>query len=386
MQKTTTALPRKSKQAGNMPALFVRGQADPAFLILVLVILAIGLIMLVSASYASAWYSEGDSFYYIKRQSVFAVIGLCGMFLLSRVNYKYFKVATPLLYGLSIVLLVLVLLIGKGDGVEKRWIYMGFFNLQPSEIAKLAVILMLALYFSANYERLKTFSRGILLPCCIFGLAGGLVLIEPHLSGAVLICGVGFMMMVAAGCHRGWLVVMAICVAVGLVAVALTVPYMQARVATWLDPSSDPQNNGYQLLQSLYAIGSGGLTGQGIGQSRQKYLYVSMPQNDFIFSVVAEELGFVGVVVILGLFAALIYKGFRIALDAPDKFSSLLVFGIMSRLALQVFLNLAVVSNLIPVTGIALPFFSSGGTAMVMQLVEMGLVLSVSRQSRMQKV
>ena len=364
---------------------FVSDPFDMTFFVMVLIVLAIGLIMLFSASYAYAWYDEGDSFFYIKRQAVFAAIGFAAMLFISKLDFKKFKKFVFLIYAVAIVLLIAVLVVGVGDGVEKRWIYVGF-NLQPSEIAKLAVIMMLAMFLSTNQKSLKKPVQGILFPVAIIGLPALLILMEPHLSGTILVLVVGVAMMIVAGCHLGWIGGLTAVGGAGLVGVALSVPYMKSRVDIFLNPGSDPQGAGYQILQSLYAIGSGGLTGQGIGQSRQKYLYVSMPQNDCIFSIVAEELGFIGCLIILGLFVFLIYKGFMIALRCPDRFGSLMVFGIMTRLAVQVLLNMAVVTNSIPVTGIALPFFSSGGTALVMQMVEMGIVLSVSRQSRTMKV
>lgn len=384
-KKTVRITTVKSNKKKWMSEWFVSDPFDMSFFVLVLIVLAIGLIMLFSASYAYAWYDQGDSFFYIRRQTFFAMFGFALMMVISKVDYQKIKRFALLIYAVAIVLLVLVLLIGTGDGVEKRWIYVGF-NLQPSEIAKLAVIVMLALFLSANHKFLKKPVRGILIPVIIIGIPAALILAEPHLSGTILVLVVGVAMMIVAGCNMGWIGALSAVGGAGLVAVAMAVPYMKSRIDIYLNPGSDPQGAGYQILQSLYAIGSGGLTGQGIGQSRQKYLYVSMPQNDFIFSIVAEELGFIGCLIILALFVFLIYKGFMIALRCPDRFGSLLVFGITTRLAVQVLLNMAVVTNSIPVTGIALPFFSSGGTALVMQMVEMGIVLSVSRKSRTLKV
>ena len=386
MEKKTVRVSKvQSNKKSRLSQWMVSDPFDMSFFVLVMVVLAVGLIMLFSASYAYAWYDQRDSFYFIRRQIFFALIGLFVMFVISKLDYQLIKrFAMPIYIG-SIVLLILVLLIGSGDGVEKRWIYVGF-NLQPSEIAKLAVVIMLAIFLSSNYKYLKDFKRGILWPLVIIGIPAALILAEPHLSGTILVLIVGVSMMLVAGCHFGWLGGLSAIAAAGLTVVATTVPYMKSRIDIFLNPGSDPQGAGYQILQSLYAIGSGGLTGLGIGQSRQKYLYVSMPQNDFIFSIVAEELGFIGVLIILALFVVLIYKGFQIAMRCTDRFGSLLVFGIITRLAAQVLLNMAVVTNSIPVTGIALPFFSSGGTAMVMQMAEMGIVLAVSRKSRIMKV
>ncbi len=384
-KKTVRMTAVKSNKKTWLSEWFVSDPFDMSFFVLVLIILAIGLIMLFSASYAYAWYDQGDSFYYIKRQSFFAILGFIAMLVISKIDYEKIKKFALPIYGLAAFLLVLVLFVGAGDGVEKRWIYVGF-NLQPSEIAKLAVIIMLALFLSSNHKYLKQPVRGILIPVIIIGIPAGLILLEPHLSGTILVLAVGVAMMIVAGCNMGWIGGLAAVGGVGLAGVAMAVPYMKSRIDVFLNPGSDPQGAGYQILQSLYAIGSGGLTGQGIGQSRQKYLYVSMPQNDFIFSIVAEELGFIGCLIILAVFVLLIYKGFAIAMRCHDRFGSLMVFGITTRLAVQVLLNMAVVTNSIPVTGIALPFFSSGGTALVMQMVEMGIVLAVSRKSRTLKV
>ncbi len=384
-KKTVRIATVKSNKKKWLSDWFVSDPFDMSFFVLVLIILAVGLIMLFSASYAYAWYDQGDSFFYIKRQSMFAALGFAAMLFISKIDYEKIKKFALPIYGVAAILLILVLFIGVGEGVEKRWIYVGF-NLQPSEIAKLAVIIMLALFLSANHKYLKKPVRGILIPVIIIGIPAGLILLEPHLSGTILVLAVGVAMMIVAGCNMGWIGALSAVGGAGLVAVAMTVPYMKSRVDIFLNPGSDPQGAGYQILQSLYAIGSGGLTGQGIGQSRQKYLYVSMPQNDFIFSIVAEELGFIGCLIILAIFVLLIYKGFAIAMRCHDRFGSLMVFGITTRLAVQVLLNMAVITNSIPVTGIALPFFSSGGTALVMQMIEMGIVLAVSRKSRVMKV
>lgn len=377
-------LPKTKYARQQKLSLWVNEPFDMTFFLLVMIILVIGLIMMFSASYASAYYEFGDSYYYIKRQCGFAAFGFALMLIISRINYKLLKSVAWLGYIVSIIMLILVLLVGSGDGIEKRWIYLGF-NFQPSELAKLTLVILLAYYFSRYYDYLKKPLSGIVFPVLIIGAAAGLVLIEPHLSGAILIIIVGFGMMLIAGCNLPMMGAMGVIGAAGLYYFSTSVEYMASRIEIWKDPASDPQGLGYQILQSLYAIGSGGLTGLGLGQSRQKFLYIPKPQNDFVFSIVAEELGFIGCIIVLGLFAVLIYKGFIIAMRAPDKFGSFIVFGIMLRLAAQVLLNIAVVTNSIPVTGIALPFFSSGGTALVMQMIEMGIVLSVSRQSRITK-
>ncbi len=356
---------------------------DLPFLVAVLILLAIGLATLYSAGYAKALQKTGNSYYYITRQGIFAALGLVGMFLASWFPYRYFKKISLPFYGICVVLLGAVLILSKDS--EKRWLYIGGFQFQPSEFAKLAVIILLALYLSNPKLRVRNFWRGIVFPGIIFGVCALLVGIEPHLSGAVLICVVGLVMIIAAGANVLQMVPIGLACAAGAIALFLSKEYMQKRVLTWLNPEADPTGDGYQILQSLYAIGSGGLTGLGYGNSRQKYLYLPEPQNDFIFSVFCEEMGWIAAVLVLGIFAFLVARGFYIASKAPDRFSSLLVVGIISRVAVQTLFNIAVVSGAFPVTGISLPFFSYGGTALVVLLGEMGIVLQVSRYANTDK-
>lgn len=383
-----TANPPKYKKKAE-PFFYSSQRQDTVFLVMVLVVLLVGLIMMFSASYITSYFeNDGDSYYFIKRQLIFAGMGIVAMLVMSRINYKklFTKHMIGFYYAVCVMALVMVLFIGEGEGVEKRWIQIGSITtVQPSEFAKLAVILLLAYYFATNAKKLKKPLYGILVPALIIGLIAGLVLAEPHLSGTILILGVGVAMMVVAGSNFVWISVMGVAAVAGLWYVCMNVEYMKARVDIWQDPWSDELGNGYQTIQSLYAIGSGGLTGLGLGQSRQKFLYLPKPQNDYVFAIVAEELGFIGCVVILALFAFLIYRGFVIAMRSDSRFGSLLAFGITFRLALQVILNIAVVTNAIPCTGISLPFFSSGGTALFVQLAEMGIILSVSRQSNVTK-
>lgn len=370
------------------PFFYSKERPDYVFLAIVFVVLVVGLIMMFSASYVTSYFSnDGDSFYYIKRQGFFAVLGVIGMLVVSRINYKRIlsKRVISVYYVICLMALVMVLIMGEGDGVEKRWIDLGFTTVQPSEFAKLAVILALAYYLARNYKNLKKPMVGVWIPIVLVAIPTALVVKEPHLSGAILILSVGFVMMVVAGSNFIWCGLMAVIGAAGLVMICLTTSYMKQRLIVWRDPWADPTDTGYQTIQSLYAIGSGGLTGLGLGQSRQKYLYLPKPQNDYVFAVVAEELGFVGCVIILALFLFLIYRGFMIAMRSDSRFGSLIAFGISLRLAIQVILNIGVVTNTIPPTGISLPFFSSGGTALFVQLIEMGLVLSISRQSRLNK-
>lgn len=340
--------------------------------------------MLMSASYPSAYYEFGTSTYYVVRQARFAALGLVAMVAIAGVDYHCLRrVAKPLML-LSVVLLVLVLIPGIGvvRNNARRWISVGgLITFQPSEVAKLAVVLEFSTTIAIKKDLMRTWKYGIKPYAAILVIMTCLMLREPHLSGALLIVGVGSILMFVGGISWRWLFALGL---LGLVAVGVLLsgilPYGQSRIAMWLDPFIDAQGAGYQLAQSLIAIGSGGLTGVGFGQSRQKFLYLPEEHNDFIFAVMCEELGMIGGGIVLLLFSALIMRGYQIALHAADRFGSLLVVGVMSLLAMQTFLNIAVVTGLLPTTGISLPFFSYGGTALLLQLVEMGVVLSVSKQ------
>ena len=357
---------------------------DLPFLVLVLALVAFGLVMLFSASYAVALYRRGDPYAYIRPQLLYAALGLAAMWLASRVDYHiYHKLAWPVL-GVSLVLLTAVLFMPEYNGC-KRWLVIpGVGTLQPSEIAKFAVVLAFAHIISLNASRMQSFAVGVLPFALVLGAVAVLMLLEPHLSGTLLILGIGAVLMFVGGTALKWFVLAGVS-AVGAVGAAVAVmpdlvPYAAARLASWLDPFADPLGDGHQTIQSLYAIGSGGATGLGLGNSRQKHLFVPEPQNDFIFSIVCEELGFVGALAVITLFVLLLLRGITLAVRAPDRFGGLLVVGFVVQVAMQAALNIAVVTNTIPNTGISLPFFSSGGTSLMMLLGEMGVVLSVSRQ------
>ena len=357
---------------------------DLPFLVLVLALVAFGLVMLFSASYAVALYRRGDAYAYIRPQLLYAALGLAAMWLASRVDYHlYHKLAWPVL-GVSLVLLTVVLFMPEYNGC-KRWLVIpGVGTLQPSEIAKFAVVLAFAHIISLNASRMGSFAVGVLPFGLVLGAVAVLMLLEPHLSGTLLILGIGAVLMFVGGTALRWFL-LAGAGAVAAVGAAVAVlpdlvPYAASRLASWLDPFADPLGDGHQTIQSLYAIGSGGATGLGLGNSRQKHLFVPEPQNDFIFSIVCEELGFVGALAVVGLFVLLLLRGITLAVRAPDRFGGLLVVGFVVQVAMQAALNIAVVTNTIPNTGISLPFFSSGGTSLMMLLGEMGVVLSVSRQ------
>ena len=358
---------------------------DLPFLVLVLTLVSFGLVMLYSASYAVALYRRGDAFAYIRPQLLFAAVGLIALYLASRVDYHiYHKLAWPML-GLSLVLLVVVLFMPEYNGC-KRWIVLpGLGTLQPSEIAKFSVILTFSHIISLNHQKMKRFSVGVLPFAAILGVLAVLMLLEPHLSGTLLLFGIGAVLMFVGGTGMRWFALAgglgAAAIAGAVILLPDLVPYAADRLSSWIDPFSDPLGDGHQTIQSLYAIGSGGATGLGLGNSRQKYLYVPEPQNDFIFSILCEELGFLGACLVILLFVMLLLRGAVIALRAPDKFGALLTVGFVVQVVMQAVLNMAVVTNTIPNTGISLPFFSSGGTSLMMLLGEMGIVLSVSRQA-----
>ncbi|MBQ6824550.1 MAG: putative lipid II flippase FtsW [Clostridia bacterium] len=359
---------------------------DIVFLILVLCLLAFGLVMVASSSYVAALYKYGDSYHYITRQLIFAVAGIVVMLAVPLFDYKLFRKLAPILLVISVIMLALVLIPGIGIKVNgaRRWLGVGSLRFQPSEVAKLAIIMVFSSYMAANYKRMKEPKVGILMPAVVLLLVCGLVAVETHVSGAILIFAVGAVMIFVGGASMKWFFGIGGAGAAALAGFAILTPYAKGRIDTWLNPFDDPTGAGFQTIQSLYAIGSGGPLGLGLGQSRQKYLYIPEPQNDYIFSIVCEELGFIGAMMVIVLFVLLIWRGFVIAYHAKDKFGSLLVVGIISRVAIQTILNIAVVTNSIPPTGISLPFFSYGGTALLMLLFEMGIVLAVSRHSRME--
>lgn len=369
---------------------FLTGSIDIPFLGLTIALLTIGLIMLFSASYPYAYYYKDSSYYYFIRQILFAVAGLVAMLLMSKINYKILKAIYKPVFVVTIALLVIVLFYHTNFKEFKRWIPLGPVTIQPSDLAKFTIILTLAVYISKYYKKMKTMKYGILIPVGIIAVFCGLIYLEHHLSCTILMFFIGACLMFAGG--SDWKLFafgLAVIVLLGFLVVSfptLIENYAGERIVAWLDKDYDPLNGRWQTNNSLYAIGSGGFFGAGLGNSKQKYLYVSEPQNDFIFSIVCEELGFLGAAIIIALFAALVIRGLIIASRCKDKFGSLLVIGVVAQIGLQVVLNILVVTDTLPNTGFALPFFSYGGTAIFMLLFEIGVVLSVSRKTNQQKV
>ena len=354
---------------------------DLPFLILLLLLLFIGLGMLYSASFAQSEYDTGytQSARYLKKQAVCAVLGLVAMAAVSRLTPDVWLRFSWPLYGISIVLLLSVLVFGQSVNGARRWINIGGLQFQPSEIAKFTLILLFARLTTGFGSAAREFRYGVL------GFGGALLgiliplALEKHLSAIMLLGMVAVVMMFVAGTHPKWLLAGAAGAVAFVVVYVSFMGYAGDRVTAWLHPEQDPSDTGYQILQSLYAIGSGGVFGLGLGKSRQKYLYLPFQYNDYIFAIICEELGLLGALLIIALFSALILRGYWIALRAPDRFSTVLAAGLVTLIAVQTILNLGVVTNLLPSTGIALPFFSYGGTALAVNLGEMGIVLSISR-------
>ncbi len=401
-----SAPPPRERQRGEEPGgrprqrrtrlqfkLFSLGQGlDMPLFVFIMVLLAVGLVMLFSASYADSYYRQGDSYYYISRQGGFALVGVAAMLLISTFDYHHFHKLVMPIAGITLAMLLAVVVFGRvlhieeiapPEGVAVRWLNIAGIQFQPSELAKFAIILIFAHMISINAGKMHTFQHGVLPFVGVLGLFGLLIFLEHHMSGTLIILLIGGAMMFVGGTRPRWFVL-----GIGLLAAGLILyltfggGYQTGRVVGWLDPFNAPEGvDTYQTRQSLYAIGSGGFLGLGLGQSRQKYLYLPAPQNDFIFAIVCEELGMVGALVIMVLFGMLIWRGMYVSLKAKDRFGMLLGLGITFQVGIQAVLNICVVTNTIPNTGISLPFFSSGGTALLMLLGEMGILLNSSRSA-----
>jgi cell division protein FtsW len=377
-----------------------RGRFDMAFLVLVLILLVVGVVTVLSASYASAYYESGDPTYYFTRQLAFAAGGVVIMLGVSRFTTRFMRRWSMWLLVFAIALLVLVLMFGETRNHAKRWFKIGSITFQPSEIAKIAVIMSFSVMMCKYGENLRKFKKGTrkkffisLIPfVAVLGVVVFLLLKEPHKSAAIIILAIAAIVLFTGGFDTKICLIAIVAAILAAVVLVKTVDakylsateeekkdYATNRIIYWLHPDDDPADEGYQILQSLYAVGSGGLTGVGLGQSRQKYLYLPEEHNDYIFAIFCEEFGYVGAMFILVMFALLIIRGFWIALHARSRFDALVAAGITGMFAIQVFLNISVVTNFIPCTGISLPFFSYGGTALLVQLAEMGIVLAISR-------
>lgn len=405
MARTFKSPLKRRERVPKQPSQQIQGEIDLPFMLLTVLLVMIGLVMLLSASYPTAIYDPqnrtgGDAFHYFKRQAIFALMGFVVMYIVSKLNYRGLQGLSLTILMVAFVMMLAVKVPGLGvtSGGATRWLRYPV-QWQPSELGKMGLILFFAARLAKRDERIPlrfnprtTLGRfgnwleyigffelipyGIVLVIMI-----GILAIQPHMSASIQMVVIAAAILFAGGISVGWFITGGVTVVGALAFIISATDYMSSRVSMWLDPWSDPLDKGLQAVQSLMAIGSGGVFGLGLGNSRQKFLYLPEPQNDFIFAIVCEELGLIGASLILALFALLIIRGYWLALHARDKFGSLVIVGVMTLFAFQVFANVAVVTNLFPVTGISLPFFSSGGTALVIQLAEMGLVLGISRQN-----
>lgn len=356
---------------------------DFILFIVVLILLAIGLVMIFSASMVTDSQNEGDGYYHLKRQVIWCVLGIAAMLFTAGVNIEIFKNKKFIQISMIVVfvLLIVVLFMPSKNGAS-RWIGIGSFGIQPSELAKIVLIIYFADFLSKKGENVKSFLYGVIPTLLVAGVFAGLILKQPNMSTAVIIFATAFCMLIVAGAksiHLGGLAGGGIGLAMLF---ALSADYRRKRVFAFLNPWGDPLGDGYQAIQSLYALGSGGFLGMGLGASRQKWLYIPEAQNDFIFAIIGEELGFIGVFFIITLFGILIWRGFKIALNCEDKFGTLLATGITASIAVQASINLMVVSSFMPVTGVTLPLISYGGSSLLFTLISIGILLNISRYSK----
>ena len=369
---------------------FLNNPVDFTLVITVLLLLSLGLVMVLSASSPTSLQKYDNSYYFFIRQLIFAALGLIGMYFVSRIDYRIYQKFYKQAWWLSIILLVVVLIFGTDSHGAKRWIDLKIITFQPSEIVKFLMIIFYSGILVKNRNELGKFGKGLVKHVLFLTPIIGLLLLEPHVSTSMVIIITCCVMMIMAGC-KFWQFLLSGIVALGGVGTIATVLYLSnawfqkqfqyivTRFITFTDPWKDATGKGWQVIQSLYAIGSGGLFGTGLGDSKQKYLYLSEPHNDFIFAVLAEELGFVGCILVFVLFAVFIWRGILIAMKSPDMFGSLVAIGITTLVGVQVIINVAVVTSSMPVTGMQLPFFSYGGTALFLLLCEVGVLLSISR-------
>lgn len=373
---------------------FVRSGIDKPFLILILVLLVFGIIMMFSASFAWGLNDEGDGYYYAKKQLMWAAIGLVVMTGVSFLDYHFYQ-NTKVCYLFFVIMYALTVyaaLFGSSTADASRWINLGFVQFQPSELLKVAFIIIFAYIMSVNFPKFNDWRFCVIPFTIIMGMVAAVLMLQRHLSAVLIVGVIGVSMMFVSGMPRKtfWKFIGFCIAAVGVVALYFVITgsgftYISERIESWRNPTSDPQGATYQTYNSLLAIGSGGWTGLGFGESRQKYLYLPEAQNDFVFSVICEELGFVGAVIVIMLFVIFVLRGFYIASNAKDRFGMLVAAGITIQIGIQAFLNIMVASNSFPNTGISLPFFSYGGTALVIQLAEMGILLNISRQGSIKK-
>lgn len=359
-----------------------RGKMDFSVLLMISVLCAFGLVMVFSASYYYAQHYSGanhDSFYYLKRQLVYLAIGYPVMLLVSLIDYRIIERLRSVFLAISLVLLVAVLLWGSDLNGGKRWLIIAGISIQPSELAKFGLMIFMCSYMSRHRNEMNTFRYGMLPMLIAIGMIAGLVMLQPNMSMAVIIGFIGVVLLYLGGCDLKQLLILGVLAVIAVFVLAFAQPYRVARMTSFTNPESDPQGSGYQLLQSFYAIGSGGFFGKGLNNSYQKLLYMTYGESDFIFAILCEEFGFVGGMIVILMYGWIVFRGIVIAMRCRNRFGSLLAAGISIVFGFQVFVNIAVVTGLMPTTGQALPFISAGGTSLIVFLAAMGLLLSISR-------
>ena len=356
---------------------------DIVLFLTVTILILFGLIMIYSASSIWANYKFNDSFKYVKQQSLFIIIGVFLMIMISKIDYKLYYKKTNLILVICLVLLVLVLIPGIGSirNGSRSWFGIGSFGIQPSEFSKLGLIIFSAKYLSNNEKVLKCILKGVIPLLLVLFLVFGLIMLQPDFGTGMIIVVSILAMMFIAGVNIKFFIGLGILGVFGIIGLIVIAPYRMDRITSFIDPWSDPLGTGFQIIQSLYSIGPGGLLGQGFLNSRQKQFYLPEPQTDFIFSIISEEFGFLGVVIVVGLFLIILYRGIKIALNSKDSFSKYLAFGMIFQILIQAIMNLMVVIGLIPVTGVTLPFLSYGGSSLLISMVSIGILLNISRNS-----
>ncbi len=391
VKRQTRRAPSDKRPVKRKNSWFVKGMGiDLPFCLIILVLLIIGMVMMFSASYPVAYYTMNDSYYYLKRQLLFACVGVGIMIAVSFFNYNKLHRFAPAILGLSYAALMLVLVLPGVNGVH-RWIGVGSFGIQASEITKFAIVLFFAHWGSKYYDKMQFAKYSILPGAVVFGTTAVLLILEPHFSCTVIVFILTILMLYISGMRFKYIALGAVGIAAMVLVLWATgaLGYAMTRMGGWgqalVYTTDEMWQDTWQTRNSLYAIGSGGLWGLGLGQSRQKYLYLPEPQNDFVFAIVCEELGLIGAVIILLIFALLVWRGITLSLRAKDKFGKLLGIGLTAQIGLQVILNILVITDWLPNTGISLPFFSYGGSSLMMLLAQMGLVLSISRTANIEK-
>jgi cell division protein FtsW len=356
----------------------------------VILLLALGTIMVFSASAPYAYnYNHGDAYHFLKKQLIILPISFIAMFFMMNYDYKKLGKLAPIILIVSIVANLLIIVPGLGMTINgaRRWVNLGFSSFQPSEFAKMGVIIFFSYSLSKRKDQLNSFFKGLMPYLILIGIyAGVIVLLQKHLSATMVIAMVGCIILFSAGAKITHFFLLAVPAVAGLAAAIIIEPFRMRRLYAFLDPFKYKQDEGWQVINSLYAIGSGGLFGKGLGKSMQKYLYIPEPHNDFILSVMAEELGFIGIVVVLTLFLIFIWRGIKVSMNAPDVFGSLMAIGITSLIAVQVIINVAVVTSSMPTTGMPLPFFSYGGNSLVFLMSEIGILLNISRYANYERL